>query len=236
MSTHNPRRDPSGAAPTPKENTHDNKRRNPLGNADPYAPVPADRFAETFTPGAVRISLKKLIGHAGLGYDDLPDMVQELLKAAWVAYGNYNPEYVSPETGKKVRFRTYIGDAMANRANMILRDRSLGIRNPDKGIVSLDDPGRDKDKPRRRDEELSLQAFQALGETPEFAAMLDRVDLEFAIEALPDNLRHEARLLVIERRPVPEVATMIGLKPTTLYHKHIPAIEVGIARVLHEHG
>ena len=223
-----------GSAPTQKENNHKHNRGNATDNADPYAPVPVEKFAEAFTPGAIRIALDRLVGHANLCQDDLPDLVQELLGAAWEARNGYKPDYVSPKTGKRVRFVSYIGEAMNKRASMILRTRSQKHRNPEHGIVSLDDPGRDPEHPRDYDAEAAFADWMSNGASPEFSAMFDRVDLEFALETLPLNLRLEARMLFVERQPVAAVAVAVGLKPTTIYHKHIPQIEALVARAMGE--
>ena len=81
--------------------THDNQHGIATGNADPYRPMAEAQFFRVFTPRAVRLALHDLVGHYGIGQDDLPDMVQELLVTAWQASVGYDPDYVSPKTGTR---------------------------------------------------------------------------------------------------------------------------------------
>ncbi len=234
MSRSRTRRARFGAKPTQGKQPHNNQHGIATGNADPYQPMAETQFFRVFTPRAVRLALHDLVGHYGIGQDDLPDMVQELLVTAWQASVGYDPDYVSPKTGTRTEFAAYIWSAMKNKALMILRSRKRRVDVIP--VTSLDDPADNDENPRWREEKISLASWMRKGASPEFASMFDRVDLEFAIAELPQNLRQEAQLLVVERRPVAEVAVAVGLKPSTLYFKHIPAIEVGIARVLREHG
>lgn len=222
-----------GSAPTQRENNHKHNRGNATGNPDPYAPVPAEKFAEAFTPGAIRIALDRLVGHANLGQDDLPDLVQELLKSGWTAYAGYKPDFVSTKTGKRVRFSTYIWDAMKKRATEILRTRQR--KREDVPMASFDDPTLAPEaNPRRLEEAASFAAFQAQGASSEFAEMFDRIDLELAIETLVEPYRRAAPMLLIEHRPVDEVAAVFKVKATTVYHVYLRHIREGIYRALHE--
>lgn len=219
-----------GAASTQRENNHDNKRRNPLGNADPYAPVLAEKFAETFTPGAIRIAIKRLVGHANLTENDLLDLVQELLMAAWRTSAKYNPDYVSPKTGKRTRYTSFVWGGMEKRATEILRDRkSRGLDVP---MPSIDEEDSDEKNRRWREEQIALSLWMNAGASPEFVRMFDRVDLEFAIDALPFRLRRMALLLLVERRTIAETAEIVNIPASTIYHAHLTEITTRVAKAM----
>lgn len=214
-----------------RPSNHDNKRRSPLGNADPYAPVPAEKFAETFTPGAIRIALKRLVGHANLAENDLPDLVQELLMAGWKTSGKYKPNFVSPKTGKRTRYTSFVWGGMEKRAAQILRDRMF--RGHDVPTPSLDAETIGKTGHRiHLDEQVALAAWLLDGASPEFAAMFDRVDLESAIDALPFRLRRMALLLLVERRTIAETAKLVNIPASTIYHAHLTEITTRVAKAM----
>lgn len=209
-------------------NSHDNKRRTPLGNADPYAPVPAEKFAETFTPGAIRIARKRLVGHSNLTEYDMPDLIQELLMAAWRTSVKYDPNYVSLKTGKRTRYTSFVWAGMEKRATQILRDRMS--RGQDVPTSSIDEEEGDEQNRRWREEQIALSLWMNVGASPEFAAMFDRVDLEFAIDALPFRLRQMALLLLVERRTIAETAEIVNIPASTIYHAHLTEITTRIAK------
>jgi len=160
----------------------------------------------------IRCKARQLIGKAGLTWNDVEDLEQELMLHLLERLPKFDPE-VAART-------TFVANIVERKISNILRDRMREKRDGRRQFGSLndlieDDEGETIERAYTLDQDAADIRMGRRHRTREEEARL-RLDVSLLLSALPDDLRPVAQELL--QKTITEAAESLGMPRTTLYY------------------
>jgi len=160
----------------------------------------------------IRCKARQLVGKAGLTWNDVEDLEQELILHLLERLPKFDPE-VAART-------TFVAHVVERKISNILRDRMREKRDGRRELGSLndlieDDEGETIVRAHTIDQDATDIRMGRRNRTCEEEARL-RLDVSLLLSALPDDLHPVAQELL--QKTITEAAESLGMPRTTLYY------------------
>ncbi len=158
----------------------------------------------TYANNLIRCKARQLIGTAGFTSADCEDIEQELALDLLQRLKHYDPT--------KAKETTFMALIVEHKLAKLIKDRHAACRDWRLCQESLDEPfGLDSDEPKSRLDQLCDPAAMTKD------ALAFELDLQAALEALPEDLRELWELMLDSN--LHRVSRLTGIPRTTLYDR-----------------